>query len=99
MAQTRRDQVQAHTFVINRLTAGMLRRDPDAEESPTGRTSRGIMLGVVVAVIGGLIVALYGLVVGGGADSWRKDGTLILVKDSGARLLYLGGQLHPVLNS
>jgi type VII secretion protein EccB len=45
-----------------------------------------------------MAVALYGVVVGGGATSWRKDGTVILVKDTGARMFYFGGQLHPVLN-
>jgi type VII secretion protein EccB len=46
----------------------------------------------------GVVAVLYGLLVGGGATSWRKDGTLVLVKESGARMLYLNGALHPVLN-
>ncbi len=39
--RSKRDQVQAHTFMMGRLTSGMLLADPDAPESPLGRTSRG----------------------------------------------------------
>lgn len=39
--QNRKDQVQAHQFVVARLTAGLLRADPDAPETPLRRTNRG----------------------------------------------------------
>ena len=34
-------------FVMGRLTSGMLRADPDAPESPQGRTNRGIAMSVL----------------------------------------------------
>lgn len=37
--QSRRDQVQAHLFVMSRLASGMLRAEPDAPDTPTGRTT------------------------------------------------------------
>jgi type VII secretion protein EccB len=85
-------------FMVNRLHTGLLRGDPDAEDSQVARTSRGLAIGLVAAVAVALVVTLYGFVVSGGASSWRKDGTVVLVKDSGARMLYLRGVLHPVLN-
>ena len=96
--QSKRDQVQAHLFVMGRLATGMLRGEPDAVDTPAGRTSRGSVLGLVVAVLISVVVALYGLVVPGGATGWRKPGTLVVVKESGARYLFLDGELHPVLN-
>ncbi|MFD0278096.1 type VII secretion protein EccB [Kitasatospora sp. NPDC127111] len=96
--QSRRDQVQAHLFVMNRLASGMLRAEPDAPDTPTGRTTRGALTGLAVAVLIGLGVAVYGAVKPGGSTDWSEPGTLVVVEENGARYLYLGGQLHPVLN-
>ncbi|MFD0261066.1 type VII secretion protein EccB [Kitasatospora indigofera] len=96
--QSKRDQVQAHLFVMGRLATGMLRGEPDAPDTPSGRTSRGTVTGLVVAVLVCLGVAVYGALVPGGATGWRKPGTLVVVKESGARYLYLDGSLRPVLN-
>ncbi|WP_446037287.1 type VII secretion protein EccB [Streptomyces sp. SID1143] len=96
--QSRKDQVQAHLFVLGRLSSSMLRDDPDTPDAPLGRTRRGMGCGIVLAVLIAVGVGLYGLLVPGGNTSWRTDGTLVVVKDSGARYLYTGGRLHPVLN-
>ncbi|GLY73793.1 type VII secretion protein EccB [Actinoallomurus iriomotensis] len=96
--QSRRDQVQAHLFVMGRLASAMLRADPDAPDAPTARTNRGARIGIAVAVAMAVIVAIYGLIKPGGRTDWRKPGTLVVVKESGARFLYLGGALRPVLN-
>jgi type VII secretion protein EccB len=96
--RSKRDQVQAHTFMMGRLTAGMLLADPDAPESPLGRTTRGALIGVVVGalVCGGAVV--FGLLKPGGNDTWRGGDTLIVNKDTGARYVYVGGRLRPVRN-
>ena len=96
--QSQRDQVQAHLFVMSRLTSGILRTDPDAPGTPTGRTLRGSLGGLAIAALlaGGAVV--YGLVDPGGNTSWAKNGTLVVAKDTGADYLYLDGALHPVLN-
>lgn len=96
--QSKRDQVQAHLFVMSRLGTSLLRGEADAPDTPTGRTSRGTVTGLAVALLIALVVALYGVVVPGGARAWKKPGTLVVVKENGARYLYLDGRLHPVLN-
>ncbi|MET9535484.1 MULTISPECIES: type VII secretion protein EccB [unclassified Streptomyces] len=96
--QSRRDQVQAHMFVMGRLSSGMQRAEPDAPDTPTARTWRGIIWGLLAATLAALVTTLYGLISPGGATSWRTDGALVVVKDSGARYVYVGGTLHPVLN-
>ncbi|WP_329569248.1 type VII secretion protein EccB [Kitasatospora sp. NBC_01266] len=96
--QSRRDQVQAHLFVMSRLASGMLRAEPDTPDTPTGRTTRGAMTGLLLGVLIALVVTVYGLMKPGGSVGWQKPGALVMVKESGARYLYAGGQLHPVLN-
>ncbi|MGW2836176.1 type VII secretion protein EccB [Streptomyces sp. NPDC001493] len=96
--QSKRDQVQAHAFVMGRLTSGMLLADPDAPESPLGRTTRGAGIGVLVTVLIAAGALVFGLVSPGGNDSWRSGKNLIVNRDTGARYLYLDGRLHPVPN-
>jgi type VII secretion protein EccB len=96
--QSRRDQVQAHLFTMSRMSAGMMRADPDTPDAPTARNSRGIVGGAVVAGLLAIGVAVYGLIVPGGNTSWRTPGAFVMVKNSSARYLYVDGALHPVLN-
>src|SRR6516225_6397072 len=96
--QSRRDQVQAHLFVMSRLASGMLRAEPDTPDTPTGRTTRGAVVGLAVGLVIGLVVAVYGVMKPGGSTGWEKPGALVMVEETGARYLYLGGTLHPVLN-
>ncbi|GGW30842.1 type VII secretion protein EccB [Streptomyces xantholiticus] len=96
--QSKRDQVQAHMFVMGRLNSGMLLGEPDAPESPLARTTRGLVTGVVIAVLIGAGAFVFGLLSPGGNDSWRSGEALIVNKDTGARYVYLGGRLRPVRN-
>ncbi|MDH6108938.1 type VII secretion protein EccB [Kitasatospora sp. MAP12-15] len=96
--QSRRDQVQAHLFVMSRLASGMLRAEPDAPDTPTSRTTRGALTGLALAVLIGLGTTVYGVMKPGGNTGWAKSGTLVVVNETGARFLYAGGLLHPVLN-
>lgn len=96
--RSKRDQVQAHTFMMGRLTSGMLLADPDAPESPLGRTTRGALIGLIVGVLVSAGALVYGFIKPGGNDSWRSGDTLIVNKDTGARYLYADGRLRPVRN-
>ncbi|MEU6537081.1 type VII secretion protein EccB [Streptomyces sp. NPDC047000] len=96
--QSKRDQVQAHTFVMGRLTSGMLLADPDSPESPLSRTTRGTFIGLVVCVLVSAGALVYGLVSPGGNTSWRTSDSLIVNRQTGARYLYIDGRLRPVRN-
>ncbi|GAA1988645.1 type VII secretion protein EccB [Kitasatospora viridis] len=96
--QSRRDQVQAHLFVLSRLASGMLRSEPDAPDTPTGRTTRGAVGGLALGVLIALVVTVIGVFKPGVSTGWQKPGALVVVEETGARYLYLGGALHPVLN-
>ncbi|MFE0731265.1 type VII secretion protein EccB [Streptomyces antibioticus] len=95
---SKRDQVQAHLFVMGRLASAMLRAEPDHPESPLGRTNRGAAIGVILAVLVCAGAFVFGLIKPGANDSWRTAGNLIVDKQTGARYLYLDGRLRPVRN-
>src|SRR2546423_12053476 len=96
--QSRRDQVQAHLFVMGRITSGMLRADPDAPESAQGRTNRGAIAGIVVAVLLCAAAFIWGLISPGRSNTWRDSQSLIVDQDTGASYLYADGRLRPVRN-
>ncbi|MEU3608568.1 type VII secretion protein EccB, partial [Streptomyces sp. NPDC035033] len=96
--QTKRDQVQAHMFLMGRLASGLLRSNPDNDGSPGVRTHKGLAIGVVIGALLSAGACLLGLVSPGATDGWRKEGTLVLEKGTGTRYLYLGGRLRPVVN-
>ncbi|MGH1554384.1 type VII secretion protein EccB [Streptomyces sp. L7] len=50
----------------------MLLADPDAPESPLGRTSRGALVGVIVGVLFCAGALVFGLLKPGGNDAWRS---------------------------
>lgn len=95
---SRKDAVAAYSHTVRRLRSGMLHGDPDVLDPGSGRTWRGLLGGIVLALVVGAIVAVIGLVKPGGGDGWRVAGTLVVVEDTGARYLYADGALHPVLN-
>ncbi|MGW3150331.1 type VII secretion protein EccB [Streptomyces sp. NPDC001177] len=95
---SKRDQVQAHLFLMGRLTSSMLRADPDAPESPQGRTNRGVAISLLIAVILSAGAFVFGLISPGTKDSWHSSGALIVDQDTGSRYLYLDGRLRPVRN-
>lgn len=95
---SKRDQVQAHLFIMGRLASAMLRAEPDSPESPLGRTNRGAAIGVIIALLVCAGAFVFGLLRPGGNDSWRSGENLIVDKQTGARYLYLDGRLRPVRN-
>jgi type VII secretion protein EccB len=96
--RSRRDQVQAHAYMVGRLTSALVHAEPDAPESPLRRTGLGSFGGLLV---GALIVAafmVWGLISPGSKASALTAGELLLVKETGTRFIYAGNELHPVLN-
>ncbi|MBO4209026.1 type VII secretion protein EccB [Micromonospora echinofusca] len=96
--QSRRDQAQAHAFVMSRLVSALLRAEPDAPITPLHRFLVGALCGLL---LGGLLLVgfgVYGFFVPGGSKAWRKPGVLVVEKETGARYVVVDGVLRPVLN-
>ncbi|WP_399093594.1 type VII secretion protein EccB [Streptomyces sp. BBFR2] len=96
--QSRRDQVQAYSFVVGRLTSSMLSADPDAIDTHMGRTKRGTVIGLAIGLLLCVGFAVSGLLFPGRSTAWQQAGAIIVEKETGARYLYGGGELRPVLN-
>ena len=95
--QTRRDQVQAHLFVVGRLVSALVRAEPDAVQTPMRRSVTSTFAGLMIAVVALAGVAVFGLVRPGG-KAFQEPGTIIVEKETGSRFLFLDGLLRPVLN-
>ncbi|MFY1699961.1 type VII secretion protein EccB [Solwaraspora sp. WMMA2101] len=97
--QSRRDQVQAHMFMMSRLSAALLRSAPDHPDQPTGRSLRGIAGGLAIAFIVAVLVTIVTVLFPPAREvNWRVNGAVVVDLDTGARYLYANGVLHPVAN-
>ncbi|MCG6495625.1 type VII secretion protein EccB [Kitasatospora sp. A2-31] len=96
--QTRRDHVQSYQFAVGRLASALVGGDPGQGDSPTRRSAFGTVLGAGVAVLlcGGFAVS--GLLSPSAGTAWRKNGAVVVEKETGNRYVYLDGELHPARN-
>lgn len=78
--------------------AALVLRDPDPGRSPFPRAAGATVASVLVAAIAVGAVALYGTVVESAAPRWGDGPAVLVEKESGARLVYREGTLHPVPN-
>ncbi|CUU56041.1 type VII secretion protein EccB [Parafrankia irregularis] len=96
--QSRRDQVDAQRYLLTRLSAALVRADPDTLDPLGRRDVRGLVGGTVLAAVVLGVVALWALISGSGSTEWRNPRTLIIEKGTGSRFLLLDGELRPVPN-
>jgi type VII secretion protein EccB len=96
--RSRRDQVQAHAYVVSRLTSALVHGEPDAPESPLRRTGLGTFGGLLLGTLAVAGFLVWGLISAGGKPAVLTAGELVMAKETGARYVYAGHQLRPVLN-
>jgi type VII secretion protein EccB len=96
--RSRKDQVQAHAYVVSRLTSALVRAEPDAPESPLRRTGLGTFGGLLIGALAVAGFLIWGLISPASSSGGLTAGELIMVNETGARYIYLPGELRPVLN-
>jgi type VII secretion protein EccB len=96
--KSRRDQVQAHAYVMGRMTAALVHGEPDAPESPMRRTSLGSFGGMLLGALAIAGFLIWGLISPPASPGKFTEGELIAVKQTDSRYIFARGQLHPVLN-
>ncbi|WP_433261115.1 type VII secretion protein EccB [Actinosynnema sp. CS-041913] len=96
--QTQKDRVDAHAFLMGRMSSALTTGDPSPAEPPDRGRSFGFYFGLVIALLVAVGFWVYGLIVPGGNFAWRKEGVLIVEEETGNRYVYLGGELRPTLN-
>ncbi|TPW78522.1 type VII secretion protein EccB [Schumannella sp. 10F1B-5-1] len=95
----RRDLVDAHLFLRGRLSAAVLRSDPDAPDRPLRRTATGMAIGIAVAAGAMVVVVVLNIFLFTTNDAWRDQaGALLVDKATGSRYLLIDDTLHPVMN-
>lgn len=95
----RRDLYQGYRFMLRRQAGALLRSDPDTADGTLRRLSTGAAGSVTLAAVGIALALLAGLFSpAASAASWQNGRTLIVDAQTGTRYVYLGGELHPVLN-
>jgi type VII secretion protein EccB len=92
----RREQHQAYRFLIRRIVSAMLSGEPETNELPMRRFTIALAAGLALAVLLVAGVTVYGLIFPGGGRP--AENTIIVERETGAKYVYLRGQLHPVLN-
>ncbi len=96
--KSRRDQVQAHAYVMGRMTAALVHGEPDAPESPMRRTSLGSFGGLLLGALAIAGFLIWGLIAPPSTPGKFTEGELIAVKQTDSRYIFARGTLHPVLN-
>jgi type VII secretion protein EccB len=96
--RSRRDQVQAHAYVVSRLTSALVHAEPDAPESPLRRTGLGSFAGLLLGTLGVAAFLVWGLISPASKATALTSGELLMVKTTGTRYIYAKGTLYPLLN-
>jgi len=97
--RSRRDQVQAHAYVVGRLTSALVHGEQDAPETPTRRTTLSSLGGLLLGGLGLGAFLVWGLLFpGGGKAAALTSGELVVAQQTGTRYIYAQQKLWPVLN-
>ncbi len=95
---TRKDQLQSHQFLGQRMVSALVTRESDPEQPPFRRPLAAAIGGAVIAILALAVVTVYGLVVPGGNKAWQAGDAVIIEKETGTRYVYMDDRLHPVTN-
>jgi type VII secretion protein EccB len=95
---SKRDQLHAYQFLVQRVISALVTRETDPEQPPFRRPVNGAFGGVAIAVIALAAVGVYGMINPGGNDSWMDGKSVVVEEETGTRYVYLDGRLHPVEN-
>jgi hypothetical protein len=95
---SRQSQLHSYQFAIQRTVSALVTREPDPGQPLFRRIGGSGFASAMIAILALAAVGVYGLVVAGGNKTWRKNGSVVIERESGATFVYLNGKLHPVLN-
>jgi type VII secretion protein EccB len=92
-----KNQLQAHQFMLQRVISALVVGETDPEQPPLRRPTMAAIGALALALLSLAGVWVYGLLVPGG-DRFTATDVIAVEKETGARYVLTGGQLHPVLN-
>src|SRR3954471_18503398 len=80
------------------MTSALVHGDPAAQAPPPRKVVTAIVGGVVLALLVAAGFGVYGLLKPGGNEAWKRDGVIIVEKETGTRYVLRDGLLRPVAN-
>lgn len=95
---SKRDQLHAYQFLVQRVISALVTRETDPEQPPFKRPVNAAFGGIAIAVIALAAVGVYGVINPGGNTAWADGKKVVVEKETGTRYVYLDGRLHPVEN-
>ncbi|MGV9297349.1 type VII secretion protein EccB [Amycolatopsis sp. NPDC003676] len=95
---SKRDQLQAYQFLVQRAISALVARETDPEQPPFRRPAGAAFVSLSLAVVSLAVVGLFGMISPGGDESWKKNSAVIVEKETGTRYVYLNDRLYPVAN-
>src|SRR6266545_1111164 len=96
--QSRRDMAHAQKYLGSRLSSALLSGDPDAQEPPSRRDTRGLVGGFAIAGLLVVGIGAFALLFPSGSTAWQQPNTLIVDEAGSGRYFLVDGLLRPVLN-
>lgn len=94
---SKKDQLQAYQFLLQRVVSALAVQETDPELPPYRRPTTAAVGGVVITAIALLVMWVFGLVVPGNRPFTATD-VVAVEKETGARHVLIDGRLHPVAN-
>lgn len=95
---SKRDQLHAYQFLVQRVISALVTRETDPEQPPFRRPVNAAFGGIAITVIALAAVGVYGVINPGGNTAWADGKKVVVEKETGTRYVYLDGRLHPVEN-
>ncbi|WBQ08431.1 type VII secretion protein EccB [Kribbella sp. CA-293567] len=95
---TRKDQLQAHQFSVQRMTSALVTRETDPEQPPFKRPLAAAFGSIAILALALVVAGVYGMVAPGGSKVGRSGDVVVVEKETGTRFVYVDGHLHPVTN-
>jgi type VII secretion protein EccB len=95
---SKRDQLHAYQFLVQRVISALVTRETDPEQPPFRRPVNAAFGGVAIAVIALAAVGVYGMLNPGGNTAWADGKSVVVEEETGTQYVYLDGRLHPVAN-
>jgi type VII secretion protein EccB len=95
---TKRDQLQAHQFLVQRTVSALVTRETDPEQPQFRGPTTFAFVGIGLALVMLAATGVYGMISPGGNKTWRDGKSVIVERETGTRYVYLDGKLHPVEN-
>jgi type VII secretion protein EccB len=95
---TKREQLQSHQFLVQRVVSALILRESDPEQPPFRKPLGAAFASIAVALLILAGFTVYGVIVPGGKNAWRDGKSIIVEKETGTRFVYVDGRLHPTTN-